>query len=94
MSVSPPVAVLTQANPAYQFFGPIGGSKRIATSGATGAGVIKVQQRNRETDAWVDNPNLEYVTGKHLAGILTIVAPFNRIVVATPDGTTNVAIFL
>lgn len=83
---------LTSANPAYEFDMSIGGIKRIATSGVIGAApaTIKLQHRVVESDAWVDNPNLVFVEGGHLAGTLTGMAVHNRVVVTDPDGTTAV----
>jgi hypothetical protein len=62
----------------------------IATSGVTGAGIVKLQYRVVDTDAWLDQPEMEFATDTHLSGILTAGAIFNRVFVEGADGTTQV----
>ena len=96
MSESKPSAILTQANPFKVF--PAGPLKirPISTSGVIGASpaTVKLQQKNALLDDWVDNPNLEFLEGVHISGVLTSTARYNQIVVVTPDSNTLVNVQL
>ena len=89
-----PTARLTQANPSYEFTATPGAVKFVATSGPTGAGVIRHQFRVLETDPWYDNPNITYATVKQLHQRIEIQAVFNQIIVTGADGTTAVNLSL
>lgn len=87
-------ALLTSAAPSYEFNTTPGSVKFVATSGPTGAGVIKHQFRVLESDPWYDNPNITFATVKQLHQRLELVAVFNRIIVTGADGTTAVNVSL
>jgi hypothetical protein len=93
---SPTTATLTAASPAHNFNMQPGSRAFVATSGVIGASpaTLKLQHRTRPSDEWVDNPNLVFVEGEHLAGVFTSVAVYNRIVVADADGTTDIGVSL
>lgn len=96
MSGSPPTAVLTSANPDYTFNAQPGARYFPASSGVVGGSpaTVKLQHKARPEDDWVDNPNVTFEEGEHLSGILDIVMVYNRVVVADPDGTTDLALML
>lgn len=89
-----PTATLTSASPSYEFTAQPGATKFVATSGPTGAGVIKHQFKVHENDLWYDNPNIVFATVKQLHQRLEVAAVFNRITVTGADGTTNVNLTL
>ena len=92
--MTPSSATLTAASPSHVFNASVGSPRFVGTSGEIGAGTIKIQHKVTEADDWVDNPNLTFTAGTHLAGVLTAVAILNRITVEDADGTTLVHVQL
>lgn len=89
-----PTATLTSAAPSKEFTAQPGAVKFIATSGPTGAGVIRHQFKTVESDPWYDNPNITFATVKQIHQRIEICAIYNRITVTGADGTTNVNVSL
>ena len=89
-----PTATLTSAAPSFAFNAQPGERFFLASSGPIGAGAaaIIVEQRVVETDAWVTNTPATPAQGKHLSLDFTATAVFNRIRIASGDGTTLVNI--
>lgn len=88
---------LTPSNPQHRFVANMGATIPIGTSGVLDGGTLRVQQRVKETDEWVDDPTYTFTADRHLSVLYVVTTPFNRVLLDTPgedavvNGTRGVA---